>query len=220
MSEDKPGAALRVAAIFAAALVASTALSTFPGQALAKSERGAEASEGRGGGNGNGGGNDDGGADKDNGNAGGNGNGGGNGNDGGDGGADSDHGGGPSERGIEASGGAAGGNGPSAKGIEASGGVAGGNPQPKAEEEEGLGSLNASHASPNARTHASENSAVGKLAGYEAAVLSGDFEAAARALDAASKRPVTLPVLNEVNANLGLVITDEQAMQILGAISY
>jgi hypothetical protein len=31
---------------------------------------------------------------------------------------------------------------------------------------------------------------------------------------------VTLSVLGEVNANLGLAVSDEQAMQILNAISY
>jgi hypothetical protein len=237
------GALARLAAASVLTLLVATALSTPP--AFAASDRGEAASGGNAGGNGNGGGNDGehgnaggngnggengngGGNDGDHGNAGGNGNG--NGGDGGDDGDDNGNGNGngngPSAQGVESSGGAAGGNGPSEKGVEASGGVAGGNPpkqdEAAIEDEESakLAGLNASHASANARAHAAAESAVGRLAGYEAFILAGDFEAAGHALDQAARGAVTLDVVKEVNANLGLIVSDEQAMQILSVIAY
>lgn len=67
-----------------------------------------------------------------------------------------------------------------------------------------LGSLNAAHASDNARLHASPNSRVGRIASYEAAIQEGDVDAAATSIDAAANKTVTDRVLHAVNELLGI----------------
>jgi hypothetical protein len=69
-----------------------------------------------------------------------------------------------------------------------------------------LGSLNALHASPNAFLNADPESMVGMVGAYQDAIAAGDLETAASLLDDAANKPVTLELLQEVNARLGIVL--------------
>jgi len=88
-----------------------------------------------------------------------------------------------------------------------------------AADEESLGALGARNASATARAHASEKSAVGQLAAYESYVAEGNLPAAAASLKAAANKPVTLAVLQAVNANLGLVMDESEVVQILDILN-
>ena len=156
-----------------------------------------------------------------NGNGGGNsgGNGGNNGNGGGSGGGGSDSNGGGSDNGnggSSADAGGQGGRGNSSTARDKGLDVADDN---AAADEELLGALGASNASATARAHASEKSAVGQLAAYESYVAEGNWPAAAASLKAAANQPVTLAVLQAVNANLGLVMDEGEVVQILDILN-
>jgi hypothetical protein len=79
-----------------------------------------------------------------------------------------------------------------------------------------LGSLNAAHASKNARAHAAPNSAVGAIAAFVNAVESDELsrrqrvEAAAQALASRANKPITAPVVSRV-ANLANVEVSRRA---------
>lgn len=67
-----------------------------------------------------------------------------------------------------------------------------------------LGRLNAAHASETAMANAAPNSAVGEVAAYRDAVLAGETEDAAVAVDAATNKTVTESVLHALNELLGI----------------
>jgi hypothetical protein len=74
-----------------------------------------------------------------------------------------------------------------------------------AKEKNGLGALNAAHASPTALANASPNSRVGMLGAYAEAVKDGKTaEEAEKALSSIGNRPVNEDIIKEVNALLGV----------------
>jgi hypothetical protein len=83
------------------------------------------------------------------------------------------------------------------------------------EENESVAAIGSSHASGTARAHAAPNSRVGQLAAYERYLAEGNIEAAAASLQAAARRPVTLATIQATNVNLGLVMDNAAAMQLL-----
>ncbi len=77
-----------------------------------------------------------------------------------------------------------------------------------------MGSLNASHASPEAFENASAKSRVGQLAAYANAVNQGKLSAAAQALAKASNKALTTESVQAVNANLSISMSNQTAANI------
>jgi hypothetical protein len=74
------------------------------------------------------------------------------------------------------------------------------------------GRLNASNASERAMERASPNSAVGRINAYRTALQGNNpnLDAAASALARASNKPVTAQTVRDLNARLGVTLTDAQ----------